>query len=253
MPSLRLARCFWISISLVGLAAPGAAKEKLICPTYPGTSARDYSKPCLKQEGDTAYPTLPGTSVRDYSRPGYRSEGKEIRQTIPGTDAIDYSAPGFVRDGKTIQPTLPGTSARDFSKPGYVIDGDLICPTMAGTSIRDYSASCTKRDGRSSYPTIPGTGVRDYSAPGKTSEVQGYSAPQQQPRQRERKIDSDNRDCRSVPGFCFDGRTFVPVRDGTTFRDYSRAGAIVVDDKLCPTVPGTDLRDYAEDCVGIRK
>jgi len=71
------------------------AKDVTIYPTVPGTNIKDYSKPGIRIEGNTAYPTIPGTKIRDYSRPGVRIEDDTIYPTIPGTNIRDFTQPGL--------------------------------------------------------------------------------------------------------------------------------------------------------------
>ena len=80
------------------VAAPVSAQ--LVCPTLPGTSIRDYSKSCLRVDGEDVYPTYPGTRIRDYSKPGSVIRGNMIYPTYPGTNIRDYSKPGMRIDDR---------------------------------------------------------------------------------------------------------------------------------------------------------
>lgn len=83
----------------------------------------DYSKPSIVIKGDKAYPTYPGTEARDYSKPGYVIDSSGIlRPTHLGTNSIDRLKPGIMIKGDKAYLTHLGTESPDYSKPGYVKD-----------------------------------------------------------------------------------------------------------------------------------
>lgn len=134
---------FGLSSSVLGQSTPDVGtvttSDGMTCPTLPGTSVRDHSKPCTKREGNESFLTLPGTSVRDHSQPGWVHEGDKSHPTLPGTSVRDYSQSSLVREGDFIYPTLPGTSVRDYQAPGFIVVGSMMYPTLPGTKVRDYS------------------------------------------------------------------------------------------------------------------
>jgi len=152
-----------LGLALLMVCAPLGAQQTEVCPTFPGTNVRDYSKPCIKVEGNRGYRTLPGTSVQDYSKPGVVMENGLTCPTLPGTSVRDYSkscikvegspivpvlpdppsnrppAPSCRSDyciqGSVIYPVLPGTQTRDYTRPGALVVGRMLCPTLSGTDL----------------------------------------------------------------------------------------------------------------------
>jgi hypothetical protein len=122
---------------------PSLAGDGLICPTIPGTTVRDFTKPCLRFEPDS-YTSWYGYRWR--WSPWRRSRDWSLYPTYPGTSVRDYSKPGLRFDDGLLYPTLPGTTIRDYSRPGLRLEPRLICPTLPGTSTRDYGKACLKID-----------------------------------------------------------------------------------------------------------
>ena len=253
MQNSKAAIFIFAAFALGAVSAAQAGGGKTICPTLPGSSFRDYSKPCTRVDGDQGYQTYPGTNTRDYSKPGFEVSGDSVCPTLPGTNVRDYSKPCARVDGDSAYQTLPGTRVRDYGKPGVKVFGDLVCPTIAGTDMRDYGQPCSKVDGDSFYPTYPGTNVRDYSKPGARTDSYGAHRREEPKLYTPPAPTPSDPDCSSVAGYCIDGDYAYPTIAGTSWKDNSKPGIVFIKGQLCTTYPGSRVQDRSQPCVRVEK
>lgn len=73
----------------------GLDKDRTVHETYPGSNARDWSKPAIVIEEGTLYRTLPGSNARNWGESAIRKENGVIYRTLPGSNRRDWSQPGI--------------------------------------------------------------------------------------------------------------------------------------------------------------
>lgn len=73
----------------------GLDQDRTLYETYPGSNARDWSKPAIVIEEGNLYRTLPGSNARNWGESAIRKENGVIYRTLPGSNSRDWSQPGI--------------------------------------------------------------------------------------------------------------------------------------------------------------